>query len=139
MRPFYAVFALALVACSGVSQPVTGRAYDEFGCQVGCDRCAPEAQCVSSPYLPACVARCVEASDCGGGEKCVYLGGDTTRSPVCISARMLMVCHDAPCTVAPMCRDATTSLQPLPTFWGACGLAITPCDSGCDSTTGNCK
>jgi hypothetical protein len=134
-----AVAVAAVAGCTGVSQPVTGPVYDEFGCKVGCDRCPPEAQCISSPYVPACLARCTGPADCGSGEKCTVVAGNETRSAVCLAPLQLVVCHAPDCQLSPSCRDDMTQLKPLPKTFSACGWEIVPCDNGCDSATGSCK
>lgn len=139
MKQALVLLVLVAAGCSGVSQPVTGSVYDEFGCKVGCDRCAPEAQCISSPYVPACLPRCTGPLDCGGGEKCSILAGNETRSPVCLAAQALVVCHAPDCQLAPRCRDDMTQLKPLPKTFSGCGWELVPCDNGCDSATGSCK
>jgi hypothetical protein len=133
-----AVTAL-FAACTGVSQPVVGPTYDEFGCKVGCDRCAPEAACISAPYVAACVARCDSAADCNVGEKCAVVAGYETRPAVCLAARQLVVCHAPDCQLLARCRDDSTALKPLSAQSTACGWEVVHCDSGCDPTTGNCK
>jgi len=132
--------AAAMAACTGSSQPPTGPAYDQFGCQLGCARCAPEAECISSPYLPACLPRCGEGYNCAPGEKCtVLVGRDDADSTVCVAPTTLTVCHDPGCQIAPRCRDDMTQLKPLPQGFTACGWEVVHCDSGCDNTSGNCK
>ena len=118
---------------------MTGPLYDEFGCKVGCDRCAPEARCISAPYVSACLARCTSVADCGGGEKCVLVVGNESGSPVCLAAAQLVVCHAPDCQILARCRDDATVLRPLPKAFSVCGWELVHCDSGCDATTGNCK
>jgi hypothetical protein len=139
LRPaLLALVATLTLACNGASQPVTGRIYDEFGCQIGCARCPPEAWCISAPYVPACVPACGDTGDCSGGERCVWVVGyDDTG--VCLVADKLMVCHQPDCQVVAHCRDADTALRALPATFSACGLEAVHCDSGCDPTTGDCK
>src|SRR4051794_35438510 len=131
--------AVLLVACTGATNQVTGPTYDEFGCKVGCDRCAPEATCISAPYVAACLARCDSAADCNGAEKCAVIAGYETRPPVCVSARQLVACHAPDCQLLARCRDDSTSLKPLGTLFTACGWEVVRCDSGCDLMTGDCK
>jgi hypothetical protein len=141
------VFAVAVVvavaglvgSCTGVSQPVTGATYDEFGCKVGCDRCAAESVCISAPYVAACIARCDSAADCNPAEKCAVVAGYEGRPPVCLGARQLVVCHAPDCQLLARCRDDSTALKPLSTQFTACGWEVVHCDSGCDPMTGNCK
>jgi hypothetical protein len=133
------VVAVAVAGCSGVSQPVTGRVYDEFGCQLGCDRCAPQAQCISSPYKAACLAECTSAADCPPEARCTVLAGREMEPTVCVAPSSLGICHQPDCQIAPGCKDATTKMNPLPATFGVCGWELITCDSGCDSATGDCK
>jgi hypothetical protein len=139
VRVAVAVVALLVAACNGASQPVTGAVYDEFCCKVGCDRCAPEAQCISSPYISACLSRCTGAADCSPAEKCTLVAGSENRSPVCLTTTALMVCHAPDCQIIARCRDDSMALKPLPRSFTACGWELVHCDSGCDPTTGDCK
>jgi hypothetical protein len=139
LRPLLFVLVLAAVGCSGVSQPVTGPVFDEFGCQEGCARCAPDAQCISAPYVPACLARCASALDCDPGTKCAVVAGNETRSPVCLPPAALMVCHQPDCQITAQCKSDSISLVPLPRGFTACGWEVVLCDSGCDPNTGACK
>lgn len=139
VRRALALAALLLAGCSGVSQPVTGRLYDQYGCQIGCDRCAPEALCISTPYVSACLPRCIDASECGGGMKCAVIDGNMMNASVCLAPRGLTVCHDQPCPIHAQCRDDATALVPLPATFAVCGWSLEHCDSGCDAATGNCK
>jgi len=132
------VLALAVAGCNGASQPPTGPLYDEFGCKVGCDRCAPEAQCISSPYVPACLARCSTVADCGGGEKCAVVVGNESRT-VCLAPASLVVCHAPDCQILARCRDDATAMKPLTRGFSACAWELVHCDSGCDAATVDCK
>ena len=131
--------ALLLAGCQTGGPPLSGSGFDQYGCQVGCDRCPPEAACVSSPYVAACRQACVTTDQCATGQKCALVVGDANGATVCLAPHDLTVCHDAPCSLAPRCRDDKTALVPLPATFGVCGWAVTPCDSGCDPMLGNCK
>lgn len=139
-RTLVLLLALGAAGCA-VSDGVSpqGPGFDEFGCQVGCARCPPEAACVSSPYEAVCRQACLDTAACPTGQTCAIVDGAANGSPVCLAPRSLTVCHDAPCSLAPRCKDAKTALVPLPAGFGICGWEMVACDSGCDPMVGNCK
>ena len=131
---------VALSGCPGSNGGFVGHIYDDGGCQVGCDRCAPMALCVSAPYKPACLAQCSSNADCNIGQTCARLNLPEQVSSVCLNADSLPTCETLPaCNLTPQCQDAQTLLTPLPFSARICGWAVTPCDSGCDFATAKCK
>jgi hypothetical protein len=142
ITPALLVLAVAAVtaACNGTSTPVVGRIYDDAGCQIGCDQCAPLATCVSTPYQPACVLPCASSADCPTGQRCALLDiREDTPQPICLTPTTLKRCRTAPCNIQPRCLDAQTLLRPLAYQDQICGWELVPCDSGCDSTTAQCN
>jgi hypothetical protein len=130
--------ALALAGCPTTSKqpPIL---VDDAGCVAQCGKCAPLAACVAAPYRPACLQMCDQPSDCVRGTICAQIAPDLDGPSVCVSPSSLVWCNQQPCNIQKRCRDAQTLLTPLPYLDKICGWEVVLCDSGCDSTTAQCK
>ena len=138
MRRAVAILLLLVGCASGSrSPPLSGPAFDQYGCQIGCS-CKGDAVCVSTPYQVACLASCATVDDCAEGMACVALR-ELPEVPVCLTPSRLTVCHATPCALSRQCRDAQTAMKPLPESATACGWELVRCVSGCDSASGDCK
>ena len=129
--------ALALGGCSNGTRPPI--LVDDGGCVAQCGKCAPLATCVAAPYQPACLQACVTTADCVPGHVCGQLTPSSDADGVCLSVSALFWCHKQDCDIHAQCRDAQTLLRPLPYLDKICGWELVRCDSGCDSTTAQCK
>jgi hypothetical protein len=138
----WAIVLVGLAGCPGSNAKFIGQIYDDAGCQIGCDRCAPLAVCVSAPYKPDCLVPCDTSSDCASGTMCAKLDSSPESFNVCLGegAPPLTYCNaPATCDRPAMCQDANTLLKPLPNLAQICGWQVIHCDSGCDSTTAKCN
>ncbi|HEY1586785.1 MAG TPA: hypothetical protein VGH63_13915 [Polyangia bacterium] len=136
MRALLVAAALFIASCSNGPPPVP--TYDDMGCKISCDRCAPLAECVGAPYVPQCLQACTTTADCDNGICAVVLSPGGAR--VCVTPNQLVACEPVTCSnnVA-QCLGANTSLTPLSAAYNTCGWVPMHCDSGCDSATGKCN
>jgi hypothetical protein len=128
---------LTLGCPAGGHGPIT--LVDDGGCVAQCGKCAPQAVCIATPYLPACLPGCTATSDCLPGSRCAVLSLDPDAPSVCVNADALVWCHLQTCDIHPQCRDSQTLLRPLPFGTKICGYELVRCDSSCDTTTAQCK
>ena len=138
MRRFLVAAALLIAGCSNGPHHPLSENYDDMGCKLSCDNCAPKALCVGAPYVPQCLQACLTDADCDLGTCAVILAPGGVR--VCITANLLKACEPVTCNdETAQCLNATTALVPLPDSFNTCGWQPMHCDSGCDSATGKCN